>query len=65
MEIFTINEYEWARDLERIFGFEENAIYYDGIIKKLEKKLPHHCGSEEFFLAPIVHIRCAKCYQPL
>lgn len=65
MEILTIKCYEdiYEKRLKQSDKMGAKAIL--GVIEELKKKLPHSCGSEEFYLAPIVNIRCAKCNQPL
>jgi hypothetical protein len=61
MEIYSIKRLEEMRKGKR----GKNRKEYDRIIGEIKKRLPHSCGSEEFYYAPIVHIRCAKCNQPL
>lgn len=65
MEILKISDYERRQDVAKKAGNKEKVKELGKIIEQLKKKLPCKCGSEEFFLAPIVHIRCNNCKTPL
>jgi hypothetical protein len=65
METYTISDYEWARDFYAVAGERGVASDYQALVTDLKKRLPCSCGSKEFYMAPIVSIRCAECNKPL
>lgn len=65
METYTIADYE--KMLKEAKAKKDRAYAKRLLITidYLKKVLPHTCGGESIYMAPIVNIRCAKCNQPL
>jgi hypothetical protein len=65
-EALTIKHYEGWLERAKEKKDTEAISRLGKQIEMLKKIVPcSNCGSEEFFMAPIVNIRCYKCRQPL